>query len=312
MKLAPGDRQRVQVALTSLGFDTRGIDGALGLRSRQMIAEWQKTRGQPATGFLTAPQQQALLREGAPALQKYDEAMKKADEEKEGRCGAQATRSVIRNTAGTSQRERGRCHVPGHLRPSHRVFERDFLPLWSDDRALRRSAMIDDGLKVGTGGMLAYIGARLFCGLTSTRWIVSLLIAGSLPANASAQDAWNFSTEVPCATTPVQGLPFQKCLISNVRTFRVGTVQAWRLTFTDAKSEICSRLLQNGRSARRRRHEPGFVFGHGRLGAHSGCPEAHNVWRNRLGKRRGLERSLCDLSKGPASVHCVRAQRTGG
>ena len=82
LKLAPGDRQRVQVALTSLGFDTRGIDGALGLRSRQMIAEWQKVRGQPATGFLTAPQQQALLREGAPALQKYDEAMKKADEER--------------------------------------------------------------------------------------------------------------------------------------------------------------------------------------------------------------------------------------
>ena len=82
LKLAPGDRQRVQVALTSLGFDTRGIDGALGLRSRQMIAEWQKVRGQPATGFLTAPQQQALLREGAPAVQKYDEAMKKADEER--------------------------------------------------------------------------------------------------------------------------------------------------------------------------------------------------------------------------------------
>jgi peptidoglycan hydrolase-like protein with peptidoglycan-binding domain len=82
LKLAPGDRQRLQVALTSLGFDTRGIDGALGVRSRQMIAEWQKARGQPATGFLTAPQQQALLTEGAPALQKYDEQIKKADEER--------------------------------------------------------------------------------------------------------------------------------------------------------------------------------------------------------------------------------------
>lgn len=74
--------------------------------------------------------------------------------------------------------------------------------------------------------------------VASTRWIVSLVIAGGFPGNVSAQDSWNFSSEVPCATTPVQGLPFQKCLISNVRTFRVGTVQAWRLTFTEPKSEF--------------------------------------------------------------------------
>jgi hypothetical protein len=85
--------------------------------------------------------------------------------------------------------------------------------------------------------MLAQIAARLACCLASMRLIASLLIVG-LPANAFAQDAWNFSSEVPCATTPVQGLPFQKCLISNVRTFRVGTVQAWRLTFAESKSEF--------------------------------------------------------------------------
>jgi len=93
-------------------------------------------------------------------------------------------------------------------------------------------------LRVRTGATLVHIGARLVCCLASTRWIISLLIAGSLPGEALAQDAWNFSSEVPCATTPVQGLPFQKCLISNVRTFRVGTVQAWRLTFVESKSEF--------------------------------------------------------------------------
>ena len=65
LKLTTSDRQRLQVALTSLGFDTRGSDGAFGPRSREMIAAWQKARNQPATGFLNATQQQALLKEAA-------------------------------------------------------------------------------------------------------------------------------------------------------------------------------------------------------------------------------------------------------
>jgi hypothetical protein len=45
-----------------------------------MIAAWQKGRNKPPTGFLTAAQQQALLKEAAPALSRYDE-QKKAEEE---------------------------------------------------------------------------------------------------------------------------------------------------------------------------------------------------------------------------------------
>ena len=81
LRLAAPDRQRVQVALSSLGFDTRGTDGALGPRSREMIAAWQKARNQPATGFLDGSQHQALLREAAPALQRYDDEQKKKEEE---------------------------------------------------------------------------------------------------------------------------------------------------------------------------------------------------------------------------------------
>jgi hypothetical protein len=76
------DRQRLQVALTSLGFDTRGSDGIFGPRSREMILGWQKSRNEPTTGFLNAPQQQALLKEGAPAVTKFDDQLKKAEEEK--------------------------------------------------------------------------------------------------------------------------------------------------------------------------------------------------------------------------------------
>ena len=79
LKLSQLDRQRLQVALTSLGFDTQGADGVFGPRSREMVLGWQKARNQPATGFLTAAQQQALLSEAAPALAKYDDDLKKAD-----------------------------------------------------------------------------------------------------------------------------------------------------------------------------------------------------------------------------------------
>ncbi len=80
LKLSQTDRSRLQIALTSQGFDTRGSDGAFGPRSREMIAGWQKARSLPATGFLNAAQQQQLQREAAAALQKYDDE-KKAEEE---------------------------------------------------------------------------------------------------------------------------------------------------------------------------------------------------------------------------------------
>jgi len=83
------DRQRVQVALTALGFDTGGVDGTFSPRTREMIANWQRGKNYASTGFLSGTQHQALLREASPALAKYDadqkkveEARKKAEEEK--------------------------------------------------------------------------------------------------------------------------------------------------------------------------------------------------------------------------------------
>src|SRR5262249_49413276 len=76
------DRQRLQVALTSLGLDPRGNDGIFGPRSRDMIAGWQKKAGAPATGFLTAAQRDQLLRAAAPAVARWDEEQKKSEEQK--------------------------------------------------------------------------------------------------------------------------------------------------------------------------------------------------------------------------------------
>jgi hypothetical protein len=70
-----------------------------------------------------------------------------------------------------------------------------------------------------------------------------LVVAGTFRA-AFAQDAWNFTNEIPCATAPVYGVPFNQCWASNVRTFRVGNVQSWRLTYTDSKSEFAIGLYR--------------------------------------------------------------------
>ena len=82
LRLATADRQRLQVALSALGFDTRGTDGVFGPRSREMISAWQKARGLPATGFIVAAEQQRLLQEAAAAVSKFDDGQKRLEEEK--------------------------------------------------------------------------------------------------------------------------------------------------------------------------------------------------------------------------------------
>jgi hypothetical protein len=82
LQLGKVDRQHIQVALVALGFGLSLMDGTLDRGSREMVTAWQKARNHPATGFLTAPQTQALLQEAAPAVSKFDDEQKKVEEER--------------------------------------------------------------------------------------------------------------------------------------------------------------------------------------------------------------------------------------
>ena len=53
-------RRDVQRRLTRLGFDTKA-SGKFDEKTRAVILRWQAARDYPATGFLNAPQHQALL-----------------------------------------------------------------------------------------------------------------------------------------------------------------------------------------------------------------------------------------------------------
>ena len=73
LRLSTADRQRIQVALTAMGYPTTRSDGVFGPRTREMIAAWQKKTGRAATGYLTADAQAALLRDAGPAVARWDE-----------------------------------------------------------------------------------------------------------------------------------------------------------------------------------------------------------------------------------------------
>ncbi|MBV9835159.1 MAG: peptidoglycan-binding protein, partial [Alphaproteobacteria bacterium] len=82
LKLADVDRRRIQAALTAKGFDTMGTDGAFGPRTRQMISNWQRSRSEPPTGFLTATQAALLSKDGETALSRLEDERRKAEDEK--------------------------------------------------------------------------------------------------------------------------------------------------------------------------------------------------------------------------------------
>jgi peptidoglycan hydrolase-like protein with peptidoglycan-binding domain len=85
LKMTNHDRQKLQVALQSLGFDVGGIDGDFGPRSRQNIAAWQTKNGHVATGFVTAAQRATLLADGAAAIVRWEDQQRRASADEQRR-----------------------------------------------------------------------------------------------------------------------------------------------------------------------------------------------------------------------------------
>jgi peptidoglycan hydrolase-like protein with peptidoglycan-binding domain len=72
LNLGRDQRQRVQRALTLLGFDTNGVDGAFGARTREAISAWQGSQGSARTGYLDPGTYQDLLAQAQPQLAAWD------------------------------------------------------------------------------------------------------------------------------------------------------------------------------------------------------------------------------------------------
>ncbi|GMG82859.1 peptidoglycan-binding domain-containing protein [Paralimibaculum aggregatum] len=96
-------RRQLQRALGALGHDPRGVDGIFGPASRAAIRDWQRASGYPATGYLAAPQPQAILAAAArreEEARRAEEARRHAAEEAERRyweqTGASGTIPALR------------------------------------------------------------------------------------------------------------------------------------------------------------------------------------------------------------------------
>lgn len=67
--LDSAERRAIQAGLNAEGLDAGAPDGAFGPRTRRAIAAFQRARGEPATGYLTAEQAVALRGDGASPAQ---------------------------------------------------------------------------------------------------------------------------------------------------------------------------------------------------------------------------------------------------
>jgi len=70
--LGKADRQRVQQALTLIGYNTKGADGVLGKNSRSAIGAFQQTFGIEVTGYLDEATLARLLAEAEDELKAWD------------------------------------------------------------------------------------------------------------------------------------------------------------------------------------------------------------------------------------------------
>jgi peptidoglycan hydrolase-like protein with peptidoglycan-binding domain len=62
LNLTRAERTAIQRDLTTLGYNTRGIDGIFGAGTRGAISAWQAAAGLPGTGYVTADQIAAIRR----------------------------------------------------------------------------------------------------------------------------------------------------------------------------------------------------------------------------------------------------------
>lgn len=76
------DRRDLQLRLRTLGFDPKGIDGALGANSRLAIARWQKDNSFEDTGYLNREQYQLINDQSEPMMAAIYQAIENENQRK--------------------------------------------------------------------------------------------------------------------------------------------------------------------------------------------------------------------------------------
>ena len=209
LHLTPSDRQRLQVALTALGFATGGTDGVFGPRSREMIAAWQKKNGRAATGYVSADTQRDLLRDAQPNLARYDDEQKKAAETRNQASAASAAPGPA--AKGGS----GPCEGSTSSQWCRGAFQGFPSSCWNVPMTIRNGAISGSWTspgaseaqtfsgRIGPGGEVSItyngIGAQTYVNQHFTAALSGTVAGGVLTANGRAgANGREFSVRVQC------------------------------------------------------------------------------------------------------------------
>lgn len=98
IRLSHNQRMQVQRGLTKLGYDTFGVDGKFGPKTRSAIRRWQISNGHQVTGTITSTQFSAIVRDARTARQKTPSAATPTGRYVDGRgCLREASGQIVAN-----------------------------------------------------------------------------------------------------------------------------------------------------------------------------------------------------------------------
>ncbi len=221
-------RRRLQVALTALGFDTYGVDGNFGLRSREMIAAWQKARGKPPTGFIAGDQQQMLLKEAAAAVERYEKQQRGPDDERKLSLTTDGRRlvQVALTSLGFDTRDQS-----GDFGPH----TRSMIAAWQKSQRLPETGYLDEAQKL----MLDKQGASAIARFKADQQKVE--DARKSEAQAARPLASDPPSTAAAATVPTEGRKFTISTSRDTDAVRCGSGSTYRATLYADRIEMAFR-----------------------------------------------------------------------
>lgn len=171
--LTAADRRAAQAGLAAEGYYTGGVDGALGPQSRGAIRNWQSSRGEAATGYLTAGQI-AALRSAAQASALTPAAPAESTQDVET---APATETAAAPTEQAAHPQPGRIYSDGHV--TLQGVRADMTVERVDDANVRITLRMEDD-QVLEDSCIQPIDAEVACYMRRARWNM-ILVSGRLP-----------------------------------------------------------------------------------------------------------------------------------
>lgn len=170
--LTGADRRAAQAGLEAEGFYSGAIDGALGPRSRGAIRDWQSSRGDAATGYLTAPQLTALR-----AAARAKPAAAPAPEPAPEPAVASEAPAAPAPAADAAHPQPGRVYTDGHVTLQGVRIEMRVERV--DDANARITLRMEDD-QVLEDSCIQPIDANVTCYMRRQRWNM-MVISGRLP-----------------------------------------------------------------------------------------------------------------------------------